>query len=407
MKNTTNIKTTKQYDDITLDSEHGDWTQLCSEHAELAMERNHSLTPEGSGICGALGCSNESNHYLTLGTKLTSDYINKIIFKDVKKWSQVDDWWTSSNEVLYCDYFDAPLGVYINIIYEDERSFKVIVYPLYNTDNSDTLTADISRCWETYIDEQMWLKSGGIIMAPLEYYSEAFRLNYDGELIQSTTAKETKLECIFTEETIWHIRDHKKLLDYFAMALDNFHHDIADEDIILKNDDNLGLVHRDFETCNKYRLNTVDIIYINGDIHMQGLKSGKYYVVEEVDKTTYGSGVYKLRHCSHDLSRKFATTLTFYSYEIDILIHNNGKANIQVNRFQARVERLIRIGFCQRSFYKPSVWKAAMDVMKVLVKHNLAYPHDFGHGKGKYTTDLSLTDDISFMAQTVISKRGW
>ena len=44
------------------------------------------------------------------------------------------------------------------------------------------------------------------------------------------------------------------------------------------------------------------------------------------------------------------------------------------------------IGFCQRKFYKPGAWNRAMKVMDILVKEGYAVPHDFGRGKGKFTT---------------------
>ena len=54
---------------------------------------------------------------------------------------------------------------------------------------------------------------------------------------------------------------------------------------------------------------------------------------------------------------------------------------------------LVGIGFCQPKFYKPSVWRKAKRLMDTIVcPNNLAYPHDFGRGKGKYNTELSIED---------------
>lgn len=56
------------------------------------------------------------------------------------------------------------------------------------------------------------------------------------------------------------------------------------------------------------------------------------------------------------------------------------------------VLNLIGIGFCQPKFYKPSAWKKAKEVMEVLcyrIRKTGVKPHDFGRGKGKYTSDDS------------------
>ena len=48
------------------------------------------------------------------------------------------------------------------------------------------------------------------------------------------------------------------------------------------------------------------------------------------------------------------------------------------------METLVMIGFCQKSFYKPTVWKYANRMMQELEKIGLVVPHDFGRGKGKW-----------------------
>lgn len=55
------------------------------------------------------------------------------------------------------------------------------------------------------------------------------------------------------------------------------------------------------------------------------------------------------------------------------------------------------IGFCQKKFYKVSVWNKAMKAMKVLVDEGYAVPFDYGRGKGKFNktpkaTGLSYAD---------------
>lgn len=64
-----------------------------------------------------------------------------------------------------------------------------------------------------------------------------------------------------------------------------------------------------------------------------------------------------------------------------------------------QIYRLVAIGFCQPKFYKKSVWTAAKKLMDgVLCPNDLAYPFDFGRGKGKYSSKLSINDA---QAQTV------
>lgn len=58
------------------------------------------------------------------------------------------------------------------------------------------------------------------------------------------------------------------------------------------------------------------------------------------------------------------------------------------------VLNLIGIGFCQPKFYKPSAWKKAKEIMEILcyrIHKTGVKPHDFGRGKGKYTSDDSKT----------------
>tara|TARA_B100000809_G_C15124506_1_gene525632 strand:- start:636 stop:998 length:363 start_codon:yes stop_codon:yes gene_type:complete len=55
--------------------------------------------------------------------------------------------------------------------------------------------------------------------------------------------------------------------------------------------------------------------------------------------------------------------------------------------------RLVGIGFCQPSFYKRHVWLKAKKLMDNLVCPNeLAFPHNFGHGKGKYESNFDIDE---------------
>ena len=57
------------------------------------------------------------------------------------------------------------------------------------------------------------------------------------------------------------------------------------------------------------------------------------------------------------------------------------------------IHNLIGIGFCQPKFYKRNVWIKAKKLMdEVLVPQGLAYPYDFGFGKGKYESDFEISE---------------
>jgi hypothetical protein len=60
----------------------------------------------------------------------------------------------------------------------------------------------------------------------------------------------------------------------------------------------------------------------------------------------------------------------------------------------SEVKELIGIGFDQPKHYKPSVWNSAKKIMDECVVLGLVQPHDFGRGKGKYTSDLSINQVV-------------
>lgn len=51
----------------------------------------------------------------------------------------------------------------------------------------------------------------------------------------------------------------------------------------------------------------------------------------------------------------------------------------------------IGIGFCVPKYYIPAAWRRAKDLMdKLLVPLDLTFAHDYGRGKGKYSTDHDI-----------------
>lgn len=56
----------------------------------------------------------------------------------------------------------------------------------------------------------------------------------------------------------------------------------------------------------------------------------------------------------------------------------------------------VRIGFCQPKFYKRSSWARSKILMDTLiVPLGLAYPHDFGRGKGKYESEFDINTVVA------------
>ena len=56
---------------------------------------------------------------------------------------------------------------------------------------------------------------------------------------------------------------------------------------------------------------------------------------------------------------------------------------------------LVYAGFGHSGMYTQTVWRYISSIMNIACKLNLAYPYDFGKGKGKYkTTDNISIDDI-------------
>jgi hypothetical protein len=59
------------------------------------------------------------------------------------------------------------------------------------------------------------------------------------------------------------------------------------------------------------------------------------------------------------------------------------------------IKERIGIGFCQQKFWKRSAWDKSMKIMKIVCSLGLAKPFNYGHGKGKYTSDLDISEVVS------------
>lgn len=70
------------------------------------------------------------------------------------------------------------------------------------------------------------------------------------------------------------------------------------------------------------------------------------------------------------------------------------------------VKNAVGIGFCQPKFYTPTAWRRTKSLMDELVcPLGLAFPHDLGRGKGKYSTDFDISD-VAREVQRLISPFG-
>jgi hypothetical protein len=59
------------------------------------------------------------------------------------------------------------------------------------------------------------------------------------------------------------------------------------------------------------------------------------------------------------------------------------------------LKETISIGFCQPKYYKPNVWKESVIIMELLVNKGLVQRFDFGRGKGKYISEISINELVS------------
>jgi len=67
------------------------------------------------------------------------------------------------------------------------------------------------------------------------------------------------------------------------------------------------------------------------------------------------------------------------------------------------VKSVVSIAFCQPKYYTPTAWRRSKKLMDSLVcPLGLAFPHDYGRGKGKYSTDFDI-DEVAKEIQRLIS----
>lgn len=69
------------------------------------------------------------------------------------------------------------------------------------------------------------------------------------------------------------------------------------------------------------------------------------------------------------------------------------------------IRTLVNIGFCQPKFYKTSVWRKAKALMdEVVCPQGMAFPHDYGRGKGKYSTEHSISDVADYIVELLCNQ---
>lgn len=77
-----------------------------------------------------------------------------------------------------------------------------------------------------------------------------------------------------------------------------------------------------------------------------------------------------------------------------------------LNKFtDDEIVQFVNIGFCQPKFYRPEVWRKAKRVMEIACSLGLAEPYDFGRGKGKYTSDLDMSE-VSAKLLKIVKRYG-
>jgi hypothetical protein len=146
-------------DDVTKDKEHGDWTQLCKEHAEVAKKSKlGSLSPEGegSGICGVVGCKNESDYYFNfnknIGESLSvKEFINILADTPIEKLKEVyktlvglDAPYSNAKSLLF-DLFSSISG--------DKEKMKTALAVADTSTNVDEKKKVILTSAKTFIKE--------------------------------------------------------------------------------------------------------------------------------------------------------------------------------------------------------------------------------------------------------------
>ena len=77
----------------------------------------------------------------------------------------------------------------------------------------------------------------------------------------------------------------------------------------------------------------------------------------------------------------------------------------RITEIEART--LVGIGFCQPKFYKRHVWLKAKRLMDTYaVPNSLAYPHDLGRGKGKYSTNHESIEGVKTLVVQLLRDDG-
>jgi len=71
------------------------------------------------------------------------------------------------------------------------------------------------------------------------------------------------------------------------------------------------------------------------------------------------------------------------------------------------VKEIVSIGFCVPKYYIPAAWRRAKDLMdKLLVPLELAFPHDYGRGKGKYSTNHDIAKVQTEVMNLICGREG-
>ena len=61
----------------------------------------------------------------------------------------------------------------------------------------------------------------------------------------------------------------------------------------------------------------------------------------------------------------------------------------------AEIDTHVSVGSCQPKFYTPEAWRKGKRMLDIACNLGLAYPYDFGRGKGKYLSDFTKAEIIA------------
>lgn len=87
------------------------------------------------------------------------------------------------------------------------------------------------------------------------------------------------------------------------------------------------------------------------------------------------------------------------NYAIDYIASRYGKIlkDSLAGEIDREIENLVWVGFDKPSEYRKSVWFNAKKMLMVACELGIAFEFDYGKGKGKYSSNLSIKEVVSLL----------